>query len=193
MADNTTGTSPAADTIDPWGLSSAQATALLDQKSAQFAAQSAAPVPSAEQVQDARDAEIRLAALQADPSWVKRFMSGSLAERREHEALVQIINDGVDETGTIRLGEIETVTEGNVRRQDLFGALSDLNKIGIPEAGLERFLDGDFSEQDQLWAQQSLDKALSTKAWTDALLAGDPTARHEFTAWCAVVSAGKVV
>jgi hypothetical protein len=193
MADDTTAASPAADAVDPWSMTPAQASAALDQKSAQFAAQSAAPVPSAEQVEDARAAEIRLAALQASPDWRRKFASGSIPERREYEALVQIINAGVDETGTIRVGEIETVTEGNVRRQDLFGALSDLNRIGIPEAGLERFLDGSFTEGDELWAQQSLDKALSTKAWTDALLAGDAAARHEFAAWSMIISSRKAI
>jgi hypothetical protein len=172
-----------------------QATQWLDNRAVEFAARSAAPVPSRGQVESAYDAEVRLAALTSNVDWIRKFTAGSPAERREYEELKAIIADGADETGmSIRVGDAEVV-EGpfGVRRSDLFGALSDMNKIGIPVEGLERFLDGNFSEEDQLWAQQSLDRAMATKEWTDGLLRGDPTCLHEFTAWCAVVSAGKTL
>jgi hypothetical protein len=52
-------------------------------------------------------------------------------------------------------------------------------------------LTGDFSEADIEWAQGWLDKGMATREWTDALLRGDPTVLHEWTALCAIVSAGK--
>jgi hypothetical protein len=175
-------------------MTPAQASAALDQKSAQFAAQSAVPVPSVEQVQDADDAAHRLAALQADPIWAKRFMSGSVAEQREYEALREVIKAGADETGSIRVGEVETVVGPHgVRRQDMIGMIDHLSKVGIPEEGVVRTLTGNFSDEDVEWAQVELDKAMATKEWTDALLRGDPTALHAWTALCAVVSSRKAI
>jgi hypothetical protein len=172
-----------------------QATQWLDNRAAEFAARGTAPVPSREQVQDAHTAEVRLAALLADPNFARRYSEGGVAERREYEELKQIIAAGADETGmSVRVGDAEVV-EGphGIRRSDLFGALSDLEKVGITVAGLERILDGNFSEEDQMWAQRELDRATATPEWTAALLRGDPTAKHEFTAWCAVISAGKTL
>jgi hypothetical protein len=54
-----------------------------------------------------------------------------------------------------------------------------------------RTLTGDFSDNDVAWAQGELDRAMATKEWTAALLAGDPTVLHEWTAWCAIVSSRK--
>jgi hypothetical protein len=172
-----------------------QATQWLEQKTAEFAARRTAPVPSREQIEDAHTAEIRLAALLADPNFARRYSEGGAAERREIAELQEIVSQGADETGmSVRVGDAEVV-EGphGIRRSDLFGALSDLEKVGIPVAGLERILDGNFSEEDQMWAQRELDRATATPEWTAALLRGDPTAKHEFTAWCAVISAGKTL
>jgi hypothetical protein len=173
-------------------MTPAQATAYLDQKSAQFEAQSAPQPPSAEQIEDARDAEVRLAKLTCDPVWVRKFTEGSRAERAEYERLTSLIAAGANETGSAVVGDVEVV-EGphGVRRQDLIGTIEDLSKIGIPDEGIIRTLNADFSDEDIEWAQRELDRGLATKEWTDALLRGDPTVLHEFTALCAVVSAGK--
>jgi hypothetical protein len=169
-----------------------QATAVLEQKSAEFAAKQAAPVPTADQVESADDAAQRLARLTADESWMRRYAAGSRAERLEYEQLTRAIAAGAAETGLpIRVGDVEVVEEGGMRRADLFGTLSDLHKVGIPLEGLERILDGNFSDEDVAWAERELDRGMATKEWTDALLRGDPTVRHEFTALCAVVSAGR--
>jgi len=56
-----------------------------------------------------------------------------------------------------------------------------------------RTLTGNFSPEDIEWAQGWLDRGMATKEWTDALLRGDPTVLHEWTALCAVVSAGKTI
>jgi len=190
-ASPSTGASPTA--VDPWAMTPEQATAYLEQKSAQYAAQSAPPVPTAEEIQDAHDAELLLARLSCDPVWARKVAEGSRAERLEYERLTRMIAAGADETGmSVRVGDVEVVEEGGIRRADLFGALSDLNKVGIPLEGLERILDGNFSDEDVAWAQRELDRGLATKEWTDALLRGDPTVLHEFTALCAVVAAGKV-
>jgi hypothetical protein len=176
-------------------MTPAEAGQWLEQKTAEYAARRTAPVPSREQVEDAHTAEVRLAALLADPNFARRFSEGGAAERRELEELQEIIAAAADETGmSVRVGDAEVI-EGphGIRRSDLFGALSDLNKVGIPEAGLERILDGNFSEEDQMWAQRELDRAMATPEWTAALLRGDPVAKHEFTAWCAVISAGKTL
>jgi hypothetical protein len=146
-------------------------------------------------VQDAHTAEVRLAALLADPNFARRYSEGGIAERREISELQEIIAAGADETGmSVRVGEAEVV-EGphGIRRSDLFGALSDLKKIGIPEEGLERILDGNFSDSDVEFAERELNKLKATPAWREALLAGDPTARHEMTAWSAVISSRKVI
>jgi hypothetical protein len=189
-ASPSTGASPTA--VDPWSMTPAQATAYLDQKSAEYAAQQTAPVPTAEQVEGADDAAVRLARLSCDPVWARKVAEGSRAERAEYERLTQMIAAGADETGmSVRVGDVEVVEEGGIRRSDLFGTLSDLNKVGIPLEGLERILDGNFSPDDIEWAEHELDRGLATKEWTDALLRGDPTVRHEFTALCAVISAGK--
>jgi hypothetical protein len=194
MADDATGAAPTTATVDPWSMTPTQASAALDQKSAQFAAQSVAPVPSAEQVQDADDAAHRLAALTADRDWLAKFTRGSIAERQEYEALTEAIKAGVDETGSIRVGEVETVVGPHgVRRQDLISTIEHLSKVGIPEQGVVRTLTGDFSDEDVEWAQAELDKAMATKEWTDALLRGDPTALHAWTALCAVVSSRKAI
>jgi hypothetical protein len=178
--------------VDIWSLSPSAASALLDQKSAQYDAQQTAPVPSAEQVESADDAAQRLARLSCDPVWARKVAEGSRAERLEYERLTQMIAAGADETGmSVRVGDVEVVEEGGIRRADLFGALSDLNKVGIPLAGLERFLDGSFSVEDVLWAERELDRAMATKEWTTALLNGDPVARHELTAWSAIIASGK--
>jgi hypothetical protein len=171
-------------------MTPAQAGEALAQRSAQFAAQQTAPVSTPEQVQDAHDAELRLAKLTCDPIWMRKFTQGSRAERLEYEQLTQAIAAGADD-GHIRVGDVETTMEGGVRRQDLIGAIEDLSKIGIPEEGIIRTLTADFSDEDIEWAQRELDRGMATKEWTDALLRGDPTVLHEFTALCAVVAAGK--
>jgi len=191
MADDTTGASPAAATVDPWSMTPAQAGEALAQKSAQFAAR----VPSAAEVQDADDAAHRLAALTADRDWARKFQQGSRAEREEYERLTQTIAAAADEAGTsVHVGSVETI-EGphGVRRQDMIGMIDHLSKIGIPEEGVVRTLTGNFSPEDIEWAQGWLDRGMATKEWTDALLRGDPTVLHEWTALCAVVSAGKTI
>jgi hypothetical protein len=103
-----------------------------------------------------------------------------------------MIAAGVDETGSTVVGQVETLVGDNaVRRSDMIGAIEDLSKAGIPDEGIIRTLNADFSEDDIEWAQRELDKAMATPSWRDALLAGDPTAKHEFTALCAVVAAGR--
>jgi hypothetical protein len=175
-----------------------QATQWLDNRAAEFAARRAAPVPSREQVEDAHTAEVRLAALLADPNFARRYSEGGAAERREIAELQEIVSQGADETGmSVVVGDAEVIDAVSdphgIRRSDLFGALSDLNQVGIPLAGIEKFLDGNFSAEDQMWAQRELDRAMATPEWTAALLRGDPTAKHAFTAWCAVISAGKTL
>jgi hypothetical protein len=172
-----------------------EATQWLEQKTAEFVARRTAPVPSREAIEDAYDAQVRLSALVNDPTWARRFSEGSFAERQEYQELQEIIAAGADESGmSVRVGDAEVV-EGphGIRRSDLFGALSDLNRVGIPVQGLERILDGNFSDEDVAWAQQSLDRAMATPAWREALVSGDPTARHEMTAWSAVISSRKTL
>jgi hypothetical protein len=85
--------------VDVWSMTPQRATEVLAQRSAQFDAARAA---SAEAVRDASDAEWRLAQLTSDPSWVKRFMSGSVAERAEYQQLTETVAAAADETGTYR-------------------------------------------------------------------------------------------
>jgi hypothetical protein len=180
--------------VDPWSMTPQQASEQLAAMQAAYDAKSAPPVPTADQVESADDAAQRLARLTADETWMRKYAQGSRAERLEYERLTQMIAAGADETGmSVRVGDVEVVEEGGLRRADLFGTLSDLNKVGIPLEGLERILDGNFSDEDIAWAERELDRGLATKEWTDALLRGDPTVRHEFTALCAVVSAGKAI
>jgi hypothetical protein len=75
----------------------------------------------------------------------------------------------------------------------MIGMIDHLSKVGIPEEGIVRTLTGNFSNEDIEWAQGLLDKSMATKEWADALLRGDPTVLHEWTALCAVVSAGKTI
>jgi hypothetical protein len=160
------------------------------------------PPPTAEQVaasQDAFDARARLASLLADPGFARRYSEGGMAERREIAELQQIIAAGADETGmSIDAGAeiVDGVSDPHsVRRHELFGALSDLNKRGIPIGALERFMDGAdaWSDADYEFAQAELGRLTATPAWRDALLAGDPTARHEFEAWNMVISSRKIL
>jgi hypothetical protein len=72
---------------DTWSLSPAEAGEILAERAGDFAAQ----VPSAEAIQDVHDARLRLTALMNTESWVRNFMSGSIAEKREFEALTQMI------------------------------------------------------------------------------------------------------
>jgi hypothetical protein len=159
------------------------------------------PAPSREQVaasQDAHDAERRLAALTSNVDWIRKFTAGSPAERAEYEELKAIIAAGADETGmSIRVGDaeiVDAVTDPHgIRRHELFGALSDMNKRGIPIGALERFMDGNWSDADYEFATRELDRLTATPAWRDALSAGDPTALHEFEAWSMIVSSRKVL
>ena len=177
---------------DPWSMTPEQATAYLDQKSAQYDAQQSAPVPTAEQVDDAYLAELRLAKLSADPIWARKVAEGARAERAEYAALVETIAAGVDELGGTVVGQVETVVGDNaVRRSDMISTIEDLSRIGIPDEGIIRILNADFSDNDIEWAQRELDRGLATKEWTDALLRGDPTCLHEFRALCGVIAAGK--
>jgi hypothetical protein len=84
-----------------------------------------------------------------------------------------------------------TVGSEGIRRQDLISEISHLGSVGIPEAGIVRTINADFSAEDIAWGQENLDRAMATKEWADALLRGDPTVVHEWTAWCALVAAGK--
>jgi hypothetical protein len=189
MAENATGGSPTADVVpaDPWAMTPAQAGEALAERSAKF---DAVQVSSAEQVQDARDAEVRLAALTADPTWVKKFHQGSPAERAEYEQLTQMIAAATGEDGTSStwIGNVETVGEFGVKRQDLIGVINDLGKVGIPPEGVERIVTGNFSDEDVAEARHQLDRLMATKSWADGLLAGDPECLHAFRAWCGVIA-----
>jgi hypothetical protein len=197
MAD-ATGAPPAGDVgagpavpNDPWAKTPEQATARLDQMSAEYAAREA-PAPTAEQIQDARDAETLLASRIRDDAWMRRYQNGSPRERAEYQQLQQAIADGADQTGQARVGEVETtVGPHGVRRADLIGWIDRMSKVGIPEEGIIRTLNGDFSDEDVEWAQGELDRLMATPEWRTALLSGDPTALHQWTAWCAVISSRK--
>jgi len=174
-------------TADSWNLSPAEAGAILAERSADFAPR----VPTAEQVQDVHDAKLRLAALTSDPSWAKKFMEGSPAERAEFARLTEMIAAEAEGQPFVAAPLETTVGSESVRRQDLISEISHLGKIGIPPQGVERIVTGNFSAEDIEWAQGWLDKGMATKEWTDALLRSDPTVLHEWTALCGVVSAGK--
>jgi hypothetical protein len=157
-----------------------------------------APAPSAEQVaasQDAYDAEIRLAALLADPGFARRYSEGGIAERREIAELKQTIAAGGD--ASVRIGDAEVVDAVTdvraVRRHDLFGALHDLNKAGIPLEGLEKILNGSWSDGDVEFAQRELDRLVNDPDWCRRLLAGDRTARQEQRAWAAVAGSRRIL
>jgi hypothetical protein len=189
---NAPDTSPAAATVDPWSMTPAQANEALAQRSARF---DAAQASIAEAAQDGRDAEVRLAKLTSDPDWVRKFHAGSRAERAEYQQLTETIAAVTAEDGTsVHVGQVETV-EGpyGVRRQDVIGVINDLGKIGIPEEGIIKTLTGNFSPEDIDAAQTELDRLIATPTWRERLLAGDPECRHAFTAWCAVISAGKTI
>jgi hypothetical protein len=186
--DYATGAAPAADIrSDVWSLTPEEAGAVLAERAADFRP----AVPSAEQVQDAHDAKLRLEALSNDPAWVKKYLEGSIPERRELEALTETIAAEGD-APYVQAPIESTFGDQSIRRQDLISEISHLGKVGIPAEGIERTLTGNFSEADVEWAQRELERGLATKEWAAGVLAGDPTCVHEWTALCAVVSAGKV-
>jgi hypothetical protein len=157
-----------------------------------------APAPSREQVaasQDAYDAEVRLASLLADPQFARRYSEGGIAERREIEELKATIAAGGDPS--VRIGDAEVVDAVTdvraMRRHELFGALHDLNRAGIPPAGLEAILDGNWSDNDVEFAANELDRLKNDPVWQKALLAGDRTARHELRAWSAVAGSRRML
>ena len=157
-----------------------------------------APAPSREQVaasQDAYDAEIRLAALLADPNFARRYSEGGIAERREIEELKQTIAAGGD--ASVRIGDAEVVDAVTdvraMRRHEMVGALTDLNRAGIPLEGLEKILDGNWSDGDVEFASRELDRLVNDPDWCRRLLAGDRTARHEQRAWSAIVGSRKIL
>jgi hypothetical protein len=156
------------------------------------------PAPTAEQVaagQDAYDAEIRLASLLADPNFARRYSEGGLSERREIEALKQTIAAGGDPS--VRIGDAEVVDAvtdvRGLRRGQLFDALSDLHKGGIPVEGLEKILDGSWTDNDVEFATRELDTLKNDPEWQRRLLAGDREARHEQRAWSAIVGSRKIL
>jgi hypothetical protein len=169
---------------------------LYDQYSAIF--HRPAPPPSREQVmagRDAYDAEVRLAALLADPNFARRYSEGGIAERREIEELKQTIAAGGDPS--VRIGDAEVVDAVSdpraMRRHELFGALTDLNRAGIPLEGLEKILDGNWSDDDVQFAERELDRLVNDPDWQRRLLAGDRTARHEQRAWSAVAGSRRIL
>jgi hypothetical protein len=173
---------------DIWTLSPAEAGEILAERAADFAPQAL----TAEQVQDATDARIRLTQLTNDPVWAKKYMEGSPDEKREFEALTQQIADAGEGAPFMETPIEMTVGDQSVRRQDLISALSHLGGLGIPAEGIERIVTGEWSDEDVGWAQQLLDRGMATPEWTNALLRGDPAAVHEWTALCGVLSARKV-
>jgi hypothetical protein len=126
---------------------------------------------------------------------VKRFHAGSAAERAEYEQLVQAIAAATGEDGTSStwIGNVETVGEFGIKRQDLIGVISDLARVGIAPEGVERIVTGDFSDADVEAAQLELDRLMATKTWTDGLLAGDPECLHAFQAWCGVLASRRTL
>jgi hypothetical protein len=141
---------------------------VLSQRAADFTTS----VPSAEQVQDAYDAQVRLAALTNDPTWAKKFMAGSIPERQEFDALTQQIAAGADAGGGVGLPESEITlgTEG-LKRENLISEISHLSAIGVPEAGIERILTADYPAESIPEAQALLDRNMATREWREALLA----------------------
>jgi hypothetical protein len=159
------------------------------------------PGPTAEQVaasQDAHAAEVRLAALTSNVDWIRKYTAGSPAERAEYEELRAIIAAGADETGmSVRVGDAEIVDAVSdphgVRRSDLFGALSDLTRDGIPEATLPKVLDGDWSDGDYEFGSRELDRLKNDPDWQRRLLSGNRTARHEQRAWSIIAGSRMVL
>jgi hypothetical protein len=131
MADDTIGAPPAADVgvasaadaVDPWSMSPQQATAWLDQRTQQYAAEQAA---LAEAAQGKTDAEIKLSRLAKDPDFLRRYGQGESAARRELEALTQEIA-AADEVGSVNVGPAEVVFEFGCRRQDLISEIERLS------------------------------------------------------------------
>jgi hypothetical protein len=187
------------DVIDPavrdaaWAMTPVQATQWLDNRAAEYAAARAA-----EAAQFKTNAEIKLAALTSDPTWIRKFTQGSIAERREYQQLTQEIAAAAAEVGTsVNVGPVEVVDGVSdvhgIRERDMIDAIEDLSKIGIPDAGIIATLTTGFSDEDVAWAQRELDKCLATKEWTDGLLRKDPQVMHEWTALCAVAGSRRIL
>jgi hypothetical protein len=172
-------------------MTPAEATTWLDNRAAEFSAQRAA---EAEAAQGKTDAEIQLSRLTKDQGFLRRYAQGEPSARRELATLQAEIAAAADAAGTsVNVGPVEVVGEFGVRRQDLFSEIDRLSKLGIPDEGIIRTVNGDFSEEDIAWAQAELDKCLATKEWVDGLLRADPKILHERTALCAVIAAGKTL
>jgi hypothetical protein len=170
---------------DIWSLTPEEAGQVLAERAADFAPQ---PL-TAEQVQDATDARIRLSQLTNDPAWAKRFMEGNPAERREFEALTAMIANAADETTPFVQAPAETTLgDQSARRQDLISVISHHGKLGLPVENIEKTLTGDWTAEDVEYAQACLDQGFATKEWVDGLLRGDPVCVREWTGLCGALS-----
>jgi hypothetical protein len=173
-------------------LSPAEATELLNEFTASF--HKPAPPPTLEQCRDGRDAQIRLSAITSDKDWIGRFLAGGAAEKAEFHALSEMVAAAADEGGFINVGEVETVAgDFGIRRKDMIDSISDLAKTGIPPEGVEKIIAGNWSDADFEFGTRELARLKATPAWREALLAGDPTARHEMRVWSAIAGSRKVL
>jgi hypothetical protein len=120
--DPATGTSPTAETrADIWQLSPEEATAILEQRAADFHAP-APLVPS-----NAREAAERLAQLSADPAWAKRYMEGNLEARDEFKALTEMVANAPDVDPVSQ--PFQTTIGQDVKRSDVLSAAADLRAL----------------------------------------------------------------
>jgi hypothetical protein len=173
-------------------LSPAEARELHDEFVAGFHAPP--PPPTLEQCRDGRDAQIRLSVLTSDKDWIARFLAGGFAEKAEFHTLTEMVAAAADEGGFIKVGEVETVMgDFGVARRDLIDSIADLGKTGIPPEGIERIVVGNWSDEDVAFARSELARLTATPSWREALVSGDPEARHQMRAWSAIIGSRRVL
>jgi hypothetical protein len=197
----TTGTPTVADTLgdaapDAWSLSPAQAGERLEAMSKDY--QTAAEAKADARRTPGQKAAAALERKMQDPEWRRRLENGGVAERDEWQALLTAQNEG---QGASTLEDIargraiapanEVTFDGAISTRDLMTTAADLKEIGIPEGGVAAILRGDtFSEADVQGARAWLAEAGRNPAFLKALMEGEPTVVHQFTARNAIIAGG---
>jgi len=177
-------------------MSSAEATAVLNERALDFRPAPAPLVPS-----NANEARQRVAELSADPSFLKAYFAGDVEARRQMDALNKMIAGGTDADvlsggqDTSPLTEVTSGPEG-LRRKDVLSAAGDLRRLWSDSENCEAAIasvldpnatvDADLLHNMQVWKAQ----ALTDPAFGVMLMRGDLWATQRMTLANAVIAIG---
>jgi|ERR1043166_8311650 hypothetical protein len=143
------------------------------------------------------EASARLTTLQADKAWADKLLTGSVAERREFDALVELASSG-DKVDAAIAGVVPDLANASGVLPDsglvlMANVAADLRDKGHAPGVVKQALLGKPVSQDEYTAVKALrDERMTNKEWSARLLGGDKAAAKELTLMNIIIANGTV-